>query len=73
MSRSRFLRRVGMVVGFVLLLTAAGTGAFLRLGWSLSDAFYMTVITLSAVGYQEVRPLTDGGRVLVSFLLCGRS
>lgn len=71
MSRSRFLRRVAAVVGFVALLTGIGTAAFLELGWSLSDAFYMTVITLSAVGYQEVRPLTDAGRVLVSFLLVG--
>lgn len=71
MTRSRFLKRVGIVAGFVALLLAAGTVAFLQLGWSLSDAFYMTVITLSAVGYQEVRPLTEAGRVLVGFLLVG--
>lgn len=71
MTRTRFLKRIGFVAGVVVLLLAAGTTAFLQLGWSLSDAFYMTVITLSAVGYQEVRPLTEAGRVLVGFLLVG--
>lgn len=71
MTRTRFLKRVGFVAAVVVVLLAAGTAAFLQLGWSFSDAFYMTVITLSAVGYQEVRPLTQAGRVLVGFLLVG--
>ncbi len=33
-------------------------------GWSFSDALYMTVITLTTVGYGEVRPLDEGGRVV---------
>ncbi len=37
----------------------------------MSDAVYMTIITLSAVGYQEVRPLTDQGRLITGFLLAG--
>jgi voltage-gated potassium channel len=70
-TRARFLKRLGFVVAVVVMLLAAGTAAFLQLGWNFSDAFYMTVITLSAVGYQEVRPLTQAGRVLVGFLLVG--
>jgi voltage-gated potassium channel len=33
-------------------------------GWSFEDALYMTVITLTTVGYGEVRPLDDAGRVV---------
>ena len=33
-------------------------------GWSFSDALYMTVITLTTVGYGEVRPLDGNGRVV---------
>jgi len=32
--------------------------------WSLSDALYMTVITLTTVGYGEVRTLDESGRVV---------
>ena len=31
--------------------------------WGWFDSFYMVVITLSTVGYQEVHPLSHAGRV----------
>ncbi len=42
-------------------------------GWSWSESFYMTVITISTVGYGEIHPLSEQGRlfsvvlILVSF------
>ena len=38
-------------------------------GWSVFDAFYMVVITLSTVGFGEVQPLSSEGRILTSFLI----
>ena len=38
-------------------------------GWSLLDAAYMTVITFTTVGYEEVRPLSTTGRVFTMFLM----
>jgi voltage-gated potassium channel len=37
--------------------------------YGLLDAFYMTVITLATVGFQEVHPLSNGGRLFTSFLI----
>lgn len=72
MSRSLFLKRLAFVVGFTLALLAAGTVGFLQLpGWSFSDALWMSVITITAVGYEEVRPLTRAGRVVAGFVLAG--
>jgi voltage-gated potassium channel len=31
-------------------------------GWSWFDSFYMVIITLSTIGYQEVHPLSHAGR-----------
>jgi voltage-gated potassium channel len=60
-----------MALGALSLLTI-GTLGFLSIPeYNLSDAFYMTVITLSAVGYEEVHPLRTGGRTLVSLLILG--
>ena len=39
--------------------------------WSVIDAFYMTVITLSTVGYGEVRPLSEAGRLFTVGLILG--
>lgn len=33
------------------------------------DAFYMTVITVSTVGFNEVQPLSEEGRLFTSFLI----
>jgi voltage-gated potassium channel len=55
------------------LLTAAlliGTFGFAIVeGWSLFDSFYMTLITLTTVGYGEVHPLSQMGRVFASALM----
>ena len=56
---------------FAVWTTAGAVGYMVVEGWGLGDAFYMTIITLTAVGYQEVQPLTNGGRALTSVLLFG--
>ena len=51
----------------IALLAAAlvyGTIGFMLLeGWRFLDALYMTVTTLTTVGFREVRPLDDAGRI----------
>ncbi len=51
-------------------LLALGTLAFhLVEGWSLFDSFYMTLMTLTTVGYGEVYPLSTAGRVVASTVM----
>lgn len=38
-------------------------------GFSMLDAFYMTVVTVSTVGFREVQPLSDGGKIFTSFYI----
>jgi voltage-gated potassium channel len=58
---------------FLLLMTLViGIGTFgyvLIEGWRLLDAFYMTIITMSTVGFTEVHALTDAGRIFTAFLI----
>lgn len=37
--------------------------------WRPLDALYMSIITLTTVGYHEVHPLSDGGRIFVMVYL----
>jgi voltage-gated potassium channel len=65
-----------IAVGFLVLgaICAASIGAYLTLGWDLSDAIYMVVITIFSVGYGEVRPLVGAGRwVTVGVIMLGCS
>jgi voltage-gated potassium channel len=47
------------VLGTVII----GTIGYMILGWSLDDSFYMTGITLTTVGFKEVRELDTIGRI----------
>ena len=60
-----FNKRKRIVVYFVLLLTIGSAGFYFIGGekWSLIDSLYMTVITLSTVGYGEVHKLDDLAKV----------
>ncbi|MGC2660666.1 MAG: NAD-binding protein [Bryobacteraceae bacterium] len=67
----RLLIRRTLVVAAILLITLCiGTVGFSLIeGWETFDAFYMTLITITTVGYQEVRPLSHAGRVFNSFVI----
>ena len=48
----------------VAALLAVGTAGYAAIeGWGALDALYMTFITLSTIGFEEVRPLSDAGKV----------
>jgi len=38
-------------------------------GYNLIDALYMTIITMSTVGFEEVEPLSNAGRIFTFFLI----
>jgi voltage-gated potassium channel len=66
-------RRVGTGVAIVLLLTLAGSAGYMLIeGMSFLDALYMTVITITTVGYEEVKPLDTAGRLFtISIIFIG--
>src|SRR5215472_14463036 len=67
MKKFRLLK---LVSSALLLLTAAGTAGFHYIEhWSWFDSFYMVVITLSTIGYQEVHVLSHAGRVFNTVLI----
>lgn len=46
------------------LLIVFGTAGFMLIeGWNFLDSVFMTVTTLATVGYGEVHPLTDAGKI----------
>src|SRR5437764_15193302 len=53
----------------VIVVTIGVSGYVLINGWSLLDSFYMVIITISTVGYTEVRPQGAAGRLFTSDLV----
>jgi voltage-gated potassium channel len=60
-------------VALLVLIIAGGTVGYVVIeGWSAWDAFYMTIITVTTVGYKEVHDLSRAGEALtVAVLISG--
>ena len=68
--RSRLLRRFIFIAGLLGFTLIVGTVGFRLIeGYSWFEGFYMTLTTITTVGYQEMRPLGHAGRVFNSFLI----
>lgn len=64
------LQRAVVVGGIFLGLLFVGTIGYVFLeGWPVLDAFYMTVITISTVGFGEIRAISDTGRLFTALLI----
>jgi voltage-gated potassium channel len=53
----------------IAILTIGSFGYVFLEGWTLFDGLYMTVITLTTVGYGEVHPLSEAGRAFTILLI----
>ncbi len=65
-----FRRRLIALIILLILLFGSGTLGYMLLeGWSELDAFYMTTISLTTVGFGEVQPLSREGRLFTIVLI----
>ncbi len=64
------LRQSRPVIYLLLGLLTLGTSGYMLLeGWSFVDALYMTVITITTIGFGEIKPLSTLGRVFTLGLI----
>jgi voltage-gated potassium channel len=59
------------VLALATVLVGGTVGYVVIEQWDVWDAFYMTMITLTSVGYGEVHPLSRAGRAFTVVLLFG--
>jgi len=66
------LRPIYNALGALAALLLIGTAGYTTIErWSFIDAAYMTIITLSTVGFGETHPLSPTGRVFTVVLIVG--
>lgn len=65
-------KRLFAAAGMIWLVIFFGTAGYVFIeGWDFWDSFYMTVITLTTVGYREIHELSFAGQVFTVVLLIG--
>lgn len=61
--------RIALAAGLATIVIGAGCVGYMVIeGWGFWDALYMTVITITTVGFREVQPLSQGGRIITILL-----
>ncbi len=70
MLRFRQFSQLFVSLGLITLIICIGIIGFIIIeNYSFFDAFYMTIITVATVGFQEVQPLSEAGRGFTIFLI----
>jgi len=60
--------RNAILVLFVIIIT--GTSGFMLIeGWNIADSLYMTIITITTTGFEEVHQLSTEGEIFTLVLL----
>jgi len=62
-------RRPELALAVLLAVIVGGTIGYVVLGFTLLDAIYQTVTTVTTVGFREVQPLSGAGKVFTIILI----
>jgi voltage-gated potassium channel len=66
------IRRLLWGICILLAIIAIGVSGYLVIeGWGFIDALYMTIITITTVGFAEVHPLSLAGKIFSIFIIIG--
>lgn len=66
----KYFTKLYVALGLILAMISIGIGGFILIeDYTFLEAFYMTIITIATVGFQEVRPLSDSGKIFTAFLI----
>ena len=69
-KRNIVFSKIYYAIMFILLIVIIGVFGFIIIeDYTLLEAIYMTVITVSTVGFQEVVELSNNGRLFTIFLI----
>ncbi|HEY8863264.1 MAG TPA: potassium channel protein [Candidatus Dormibacteraeota bacterium] len=64
------LSRFRLAVVLLGVIIVYGVAGYMVIdSWDLLDSFYMVIITISTVGYQEIHPQSAAGRIFTSTLI----
>lgn len=66
----RLFSRVYYFLILLIIITGGGTLGYMIIeGWDFLDSLFMTIITMSTVGFGEVNELTEYGKIFTAFLI----
>lgn len=71
MKKLKKNRIIGILISLFLLISISTLGYWFLLDTTFTDALYMTIITVSTVGYKEVTDMTPLAKIFSIFVIFG--
>ncbi len=69
-KKGKALKKISVAVLLLILVIAGGTFGYVIIErWKLLESLYMTIITMSTVGFREAAPLSDAGKIFTIALI----
>ena len=70
MTSLRHFSKIYIPLLLIVCIVCIGVAGYIIIEeYSVLDSFYMTIITVATVGFREVQPLSDSGKIFTSFLI----
>lgn len=65
-----YFKDIFIILLLILIIIIVGIFGFIIIeDYTFLEAFYMCIITISTVGFQEIHPFSDSGRIFASILI----
>jgi voltage-gated potassium channel len=66
----KYFTKLYVALLLILAMISIGISGYILIEkYTFLEAFYMTIITIATVGFQEVHPLSDVGKIFTAFLI----
>ncbi len=70
MRKQGSFKHIYFLLSLILGIIILGTLGYVFIeNYRLLDAFYMTIETIGTVGFREIKPLSDGGKIFTALLI----
>ncbi len=65
-----YFKSIIIIISLILIIFLIGISGYILIeDYTFLEAVYMTITTISTVGFQEINPLSDYGRIFTSLLI----